>query len=260
MESDREPGSLRLLIVEDDPGTLELLRTLLAHPRVEILCAADGEAALELAWRTKPAAVLLDLSLPKRNGFEVFLELRRASFGPKIVLFTGAMPDVLSLGKGLGAYGCLTKPFGPEIRDLALKALGLDAGAASAPGQAKKRLLIVEDDRDTLAALRDLLEAEDVEVETAQNGIEALKKVGRGRFDAALIDVRLPLLDGIELFSRLRASAVPFPLLVMSAVAGPAVLEHARELGAYAAFEKPFDTDAVERTVRAAMRLPGRTG
>lgn len=71
----------------------------------------------------------------------------------------------------------------------------------------KKRILIVDDDRDILESLRMLLEAKGYEIETADTGKEAQEKFKTASFDLALLDVKLPDMDGTELLSRIRSSA-----------------------------------------------------
>ena len=70
----------------------------------------------------------------------------------------------------------------------------------------KKRILIVDDDRDILESLRMLLEAKGYEIETAETGKEALDKFTTASFDLALLDVKLPDMEGQELLARIRSS------------------------------------------------------
>ena len=66
------------------------------------------------------------MRLPRVDGFEVFIELRRASFAPRMILMTGsAGPEILRLAKELGAFACLEKPFDASLRPTVLAALGL---------------------------------------------------------------------------------------------------------------------------------------
>jgi hypothetical protein len=134
-------GRRRLLIIEDHGDTVELLRRLLAHPRVEIATAADGEEGCALAWSLRPDAILLDVMLPRKGGFEAFIELRRArSFEPQIVLMSAhAGPRVFSLARDLGAYACLSKPFDDGARAAVLGALGISEASGPPAGSTAAR-------------------------------------------------------------------------------------------------------------------------
>jgi len=70
----------------------------------------------------------------------------------------------------------------------------------------KKRILIVDDDRDILESLRILLKAKGYEIETAETGKEALDKFATASFDLALLDVKLPDMEGPELLARVRSN------------------------------------------------------
>lgn len=67
----------RILVAEDHPDSLELMRYLLGANGYQILTAADGKAALEVARRERPDLILCDLQMPDMNGYEVLAELRK---------------------------------------------------------------------------------------------------------------------------------------------------------------------------------------
>jgi signal transduction histidine kinase/DNA-binding response OmpR family regulator len=122
----------RLLIVEDDPDTVEILREVLAHPRIELHVCTDGLSAVERAWSAQPHVILLDHMLPGRSGFDLFVELRRASFAPRIVLLSAHAPaETFALAEDLGAYLCLRKPFDATLRGKILGALDVPEDATA---------------------------------------------------------------------------------------------------------------------------------
>jgi DNA-binding response OmpR family regulator len=124
----------RLLIVDDEPDVAATLSQFLAHPLVSIETATDGTAGLEKAWASKAHALLLDVGMPGVNGFEVFAELRRARFGPRILLMSGTTkPGIFTLAMQLGAYACFRKPFEDDLsfRRSVWSALGVESPAAT---------------------------------------------------------------------------------------------------------------------------------
>jgi DNA-binding response OmpR family regulator len=109
----------RVLIVDDEPNIVLSLQFLLSREGYEIDIARDGETALEIAARTPPDLVVLDLMLPGLDGYEVCRRLRAApaTAATKIVLVTARAREaerVRGLEEGADAY--VTKPF--STRDL----------------------------------------------------------------------------------------------------------------------------------------------
>lgn len=100
-----------ILVVEDDPDLLDILCFTLRREGHDVIAARDGVAGLEM-WRSKdPLLVLLDVDLPKKNGWEVCKEIRKESNTP-IVMLTAA-DDEADIVKGFdaGADDYVTKPF-----------------------------------------------------------------------------------------------------------------------------------------------------
>jgi two-component system CheB/CheR fusion protein len=108
------PTSLRLLVVEDDAETADAVRTVLAHWGHEVWTAPDGATGLDLAARFQPDMVLLDLSLPDVDGFEVARRIRELPGGSGTVLVaaTGyAGRSVRLAAREVGFDHFLPKPF-----------------------------------------------------------------------------------------------------------------------------------------------------
>lgn len=121
-------GQERILIVEDEPGIRKVVRAYLERAGYEVLEAADGEQALELAASRRPALVILDLMLPGIPGEEVCRRLRRDSEVPIIMLTARAHEDDRVAGLGLGADDYVVKPFSPRELVARVKAVLRRAG------------------------------------------------------------------------------------------------------------------------------------
>ena len=111
--------SKKVLIVDDEPNIVRSLQFLMKREGFEVLIAGDGEAALEQIAAHRPHLVLLDVMMPKRNGFEV-CQLVRANADwqdIKVILLTAKGRDVdVEKGMAMGADAYVTKPF--ATRDL----------------------------------------------------------------------------------------------------------------------------------------------
>ncbi|MDX1632972.1 MAG: response regulator transcription factor [Thermoanaerobaculia bacterium] len=107
----------RILVVEDDPAILRGLADNLEDEGYEVIRATDGEEALEAILGREPDLVILDLMLPKRNGYDVCRRAREEGFKEPILILTarGEEGDRV-LGLDLGADDYVTKPF--SIREL----------------------------------------------------------------------------------------------------------------------------------------------
>ncbi len=105
----------RILIVDDEPHILEVVRAYLAREGYEVSTASDGERALERARADSPDLIVLDVMLPRRSGFDVLRQLR-ADGSPVAVIMLTARDDVIDRVAGLeiGADDYVTKPFEPR--------------------------------------------------------------------------------------------------------------------------------------------------
>jgi two-component system phosphate regulon response regulator PhoB len=111
-----------ILIADDEPHVVELVRVTLEDSRVRVIEAADGLTALQLADEFEPELIFLDVNLPDLSGLEVCRRLRRhpKGAGTRIVLLTAAAQhDDVTRGLAAGATQYLTKPFSP-VRLLSL--------------------------------------------------------------------------------------------------------------------------------------------
>ncbi len=122
----------------------------------------------------------------------------------------------------------------------------------------RPRLLIVDDDVDIREVLGLLFE-DDFEVTLAANGYEALDAAARTRFDAIILDLMMPGVDGFEVMQQLRARGITTPVVVVSAV--PDLRKRARSLDIVASEPKPIDAarlrSAVDRAVGSGNAGPG---
>jgi DNA-binding response OmpR family regulator len=103
----------RILIVEDEPALLLGLKDTFEDRGFTVLCAADGQTGLSLATEAKPDLILLDIMLPKVNGYEICRVVRSQGLEMPIIMLTakGHEEDII-LGLNLGADDYVTKPFG----------------------------------------------------------------------------------------------------------------------------------------------------
>ena len=126
----------RILVVDDEPNIVALLRLYLEKEGFEVIAARDGDEALALHLRHDPDLVVLDLMLPKQDGFDVCREIRRRGDTP-VLMLTARADDVDSIvGLELGADDYVTKPFNPRALVARVKAIlrrSARSGSAARP-------------------------------------------------------------------------------------------------------------------------------
>ena len=112
-----------ILVVDDERNIVDLLRLYLEKEGFAVIAAGDGEQALVLHQRHEPDLVILDLMLPKRDGFEVCREIRKRGDTP-VIMLTARGEDVDAIvGLELGADDYVTKPFNPRALVARVKAV-----------------------------------------------------------------------------------------------------------------------------------------
>lgn len=112
-----------ILVVDDAPNIVDLLRMYLEGAGYETISAADGPTAVELHRRHRPDLVILDVMLPGMDGFEVCRAIRREADTP-VIMLTARTDDVDAIvGLELGADDYVTKPFNPRALVARVKAI-----------------------------------------------------------------------------------------------------------------------------------------
>jgi CheY-like chemotaxis protein len=205
-------GENILLIVEDDLHYARILCDLARDTGFKVLMASSGSEALTLAREFQPTAVSLDVFLPDMLGWTVLNHLKQNPATRHIPVQMLTLDDDRRHGLSRGAFAFLTKPTDRS----SLEAAFAKIKQYSAPR--RKRLLVVEDDPSEQFSIRELLGSDDIELEVAATGSEALDIVRKQAFDCMVLDLRLPDMSGFEVLERLSAqgAAADLPVVVFT--------------------------------------------
>jgi HAMP domain-containing protein/CheY-like chemotaxis protein len=198
---DREnlmPGDATLLIVEDDPHYARILCDLAHDMGFKFLAATNGSEALALAQEFHPTAVSLDVFLPDMLGWTVLNHLKQNPATRHIPVQMLTLDEDRQHGLARGAFSFITKPTSSEELGAALGRIK----EYSAPR--RKRLLVVEDNPAEQLSVKELLGHDDIDVQVATTGAEALAAAQEQSFDCMVLDLRLPDMNGFEVLERLR--------------------------------------------------------
>ncbi|GFZ97183.1 response regulator [Dyella caseinilytica] len=210
---DREriaPGDSVILIVEDDPAFARILADIVRQKGHRMLHSVDGEEGLALARRFHPVGILLDVMLPGMDGWTVIERLKADPATRHIPVHFLSATDDASRGRELGAVGFLTKPVTREAINEAFERL-----LHFAKGRTR-HLLVVDDDAHARAAVRTLLDQDDVHIDEAVSGEEALQKISDTGYDCIVLDLGLPGISGLELLEKLAHTGSIPPVVVYS--------------------------------------------
>jgi len=213
-----------ILVVEDNPSTLKLVKFALEKKGYSVLEAKDAKTALSLFEATEPELVLQDLVLPDLDGFELVTRLRALPGGNKaaILAFSGLISQLEeSRIAAVGFDDVIVKPIEPS-RLIPIIEAHLAAAAVAEQIGAGRKLVLADDDPIQLKLTRFRLERVGYTVECASDGQEALELAQRVKPDAIVSDVLMPRLDGFGLALRVRLdrelSRVPILLITSNCV------------------------------------------
>jgi HAMP domain-containing protein/CheY-like chemotaxis protein/signal transduction histidine kinase len=195
---DLQPEDSILLIVEDDPYFATMLCDLAHEKGFKVIVASRGTEALELAHEFHPTAISLDVFLPDMLGWTVLNHFKQDPSTRHIPVQMLTLDEDKQHGLARGAFAYVTKPATPEQLETAF------ARIKEYTIPRRKRLLVVEDNPAEQLSIRELLGYEDIDLEIASTGAEALAAMEEKPFDCVVLDLRLPDMSGFEILERLR--------------------------------------------------------
>ncbi len=195
-----EANDATLLIVEDEPSYCRILVDMARGSGFKVLVAMRGADALDLARKYHPTAVSLDVFLPDMLGWTVLSQLKQDPHTRHIPVQLVTLDEDRQHGLARGAFSFITKPTSPEGLMDAFSRI------KSFAAPRRRRLLVVEDDTAEQISIRALLENDDIEIETASSGEQALESLENQAFDCVVLDLRLPDISGFEVLETLSKS------------------------------------------------------
>jgi CheY-like chemotaxis protein len=206
----RAPGHAQplALIIEDHPPTHKLLADWLGEAGFATASAFDGEAGLEQARQLRPQLIVLDIQLPKLDGWQVLTELKASPWTREVPVVIVTVTEDRHPTSGLGVQEFFVKPIDHE--DFLRRLRAFRPGAS--------RILLAEDDEATRKLLADMLRAEGATVTEADNGRAALERLEEEVPDLIVLDLMMPELDGFAVVEQVRdrADLSRLPVLVVT--------------------------------------------
>jgi PAS domain S-box-containing protein len=256
---------LKVLVVDDNATSRTIFREMLESFTFDVHLAASGKEALselEAATDLPFGLVIMDWKMPGMDGIETAARIKAhtgLSRMPAIIMVTAyGREEVMRLSERVGLEGFLLKPVNASILfDAVMEAVGTKAAAGKqrlAPDDVDKgrtqiagaRILLVEDNEINQQVAREILEGAGLTVTLARNGLEGVNAVKAGPYDAVLMDIQMPVMDGHTATREIRNLASEIrnvPIIAMTAHAMTGDAEKSLAAGMNSHVTKPIDPD-----------------
>lgn len=264
----------KILIIEDERSLVDLLVKKLEMEGYEVIFAYDGEEGLEMIDKVNPELILLDIQMPKKDGYEVLESLNEAGKNiPVIIISNSGQPVEIAKTKKLGAVDHLIKTeFSPE--DVLEKVNRYLDNTRDGNEPVKEKLiarkddnvkslginvLLVEDDTFLREICSKKLVKEGYTVYEAVDGIQALEGVEEVVPDIVLLDIILPAVDGFQVLHQIKNSKNPkvvaVPVIMLSNLGQDDDIKKAMDMGANDYLVKAhFTTEEIAGKIKALVK------
>ena len=250
---------VKVLIAEDEVDTAKLIQTFVEARGFSTAVAYNGLEALEKVEQDIPDLILLDLKMPKMDGFEVINRLKKDSKTDKIPIIVITSYDVPGTREKcylLGANEFLTKPISEEklIEEIMGQLRKIEMI------QEKKRVLVADDEEDISLLVKSTLESEEFIVDMVGDGEIAIQRIQENVPDLLILDVSMPKMDGYEVCRRLKKDVTlsHLPIIMLTAKGDTADKVKGMDKGVDDYITKPFDPEEMLARVRMVIKRTSR--
>jgi PAS domain S-box-containing protein len=276
-EPDIQLRSLKTLVVDDSEASRDILEAVLRSYTFDVTTVGSGEEALDAVKAVDTddsdpfRLIIMDWKMPGIDGVETSRRIKNdldLSTVPAIILVTAyGREEVIDAAEDAGLEGFLTKPVSRSaLFDTVMEAFGHKpsrrAKAQSSTGENSAqlaqirgaRVLLVEDNEINQQVASELLQALSLEVTVADNGevgVAKVREAGPSGFDAVLMDVQMPVMDGLTAVREIRKDPdfASLPIIAMTAHSMAGDREKSLEAGMSDHVTKPIDPDELASTL-----------
>ena len=268
------PQDMHVLVIDDDPVACEHAKLVLEEVGIASDSCFSGKEALELleiahARRQAYNLILVDLKMPEQDGVEVTRQIRQLYNGEStiIILTAYSWDDVMEDAIEAGVDSFMAKPLFAsgvlqEFRQV-IQRKHLGAEEVHRADLTGRRILLAEDMPINAEIMMELLGMRDMRVDHAENGqivLEMFANSAENYYDAVLMDVRMPVMTGLEATVAIRAldrpDAKTVPIIAMTANAFDEDVQRSLQAGMNAHLSKPVEPEHLYETLEILIKDP----
>ena len=187
-----------VLVIDDDKPTRVMLKEYLSNLGYSVAIAGNGKEGLRLAKKLRPDAILLDVKMPKMDGWKVLSSLKENLLLADIPVIMTSIEKQNDKGYAMGATDYMVKPVGREQLATILNKYNIG-------DESQRLVMVIEDDIVIRELMANMLKAEGWRVFKAENGKVALNHLAEKKPTLILLDLLMPEMDGFEFVARLRS-------------------------------------------------------
>ena len=196
--SDKEP---LVIIVEDDKNFADILQQYAKDHGYRSILINDGITAVEQIKENQPNAVILDIMLPGKDGWQILKELKQDESTLHIPVHLMSAGDVAANRVNReGAIGFLKKPVDTGLLDRLFNDMMLQSGSRFT------QVLLIEDNKTQNEALYELMKNQGITVDQAYDGASALRKLYENEYQCVILDLNLPDMSGLDFLDKIKAT------------------------------------------------------
>ena len=240
---------LKIFVVDDDRDAAEGLGEVLEMFGHQVTLAFDGESAVQIFKEQDFDVSLMDVMMPGMNGVESFLEIRKIKPDAKVFMMTGfSVQQLLTQAIENGALGVFDKPVNMEKLMASLEDI-----------KPEGLVLLADDDPNFRATMEDLLRQNGYNVCVAQTGEEAIQKGLDEDVDIMVLDLQMPVLNGLEAYLDLKKRGRAKPTIVVTGHADEETeaIDTLRDMTSTGVLVKPFDPTQLLKALETISQRGG---
>ncbi len=259
-----ELAGKRIMIVEDNLTTREMLNDLLRSLQIDVVSFRTAEDALSKHQEKPFTAAIIDWQLPGMSGLELCQRLLQHPASPKCILATSYhATELIDKAREYGVQGHLLKPYTSHavVRELSsVLALYSQRHTEQADDYWQElqgtRVLLVEDNDINQHIAKEMLEHLGLQVDIAQHGREAIELVEQHAYGIVFMDIQMPIMDGYRATREIRSrfSYEQLPIIAMTANSASEDIEQSLAAGMQDHLAKPIDEAKLQATVKKWCR------
>lgn len=258
----------KLLVVDDEQMTCDLLRKVLSAHHHVVIAVTDGRQAVAAYKKHRPEITLLDVCMPGYDGIEVLRDIRAMNPLARVIMLTGADSQAMenearilgatdfirkrvALDELVGALDRIAGQAAPASAQSAAASMGAQPVQAPSPAD----VLVVDDEELVRSLLQQYLTMKGYRVRLAQDGPSALQQVHQESPQMIILDMYMPGMNGLETLRELRKRHYGGGVVALTASQDEQLLKRTMDLGPVDVLAKPVDLERLDLVLQVGLAI-----